>query len=187
MELLPSWGTAQRMTKPTTIADLLVRGSAESLIGRTRELALLTEMFAPGGPAVAYVHGPYGIGKSALLAAFQTPLALRGIDSVRIDGSAVEPQPEAVIAALASALGAECGTLPELVSILAGDRRTVIVIDNIDALRLVAGWLRRDLVPALPAATRLAVAGRLPPPVAWMTDLGAMFISIPLVPIQRDV
>jgi Transcriptional regulatory protein, C terminal len=175
------------MMKPKTIADLLAHGSAESLIGRTRELALLSELLAPGGPAVAYVHGPYGIGKSALLAAFQTPLSLRGIDSVRIDGGTVEPQPEAVIAALASTLGAECRTLPELVSILAGDRRTVIVIDNIDALRLVAGWLRRDLVPALPAATRLAVAGRLPPPMAWMTDLGAMFMSIPLVPIQHDV
>src|SRR5262252_7596133 len=99
--------SAQSMTKPMTIADLLVRGSAESLIGRARELALLTEMFAPGGPAVAYVHGPYGIGKSALLAALQTPLALRGIDSLRIDGSTIEPQPEAVIAALASAVGAE--------------------------------------------------------------------------------
>lgn len=189
MALLPLSGpaAAQGMTKPTTIADLLARGSAESLIGRTRELGLLSELLAPGGPAVAYVHGPYGIGKSALLAAFQMPLALRGIGSVRIDGGAVEPQAEAVIAALASALGAECRTLPELVSILAGDRRTVIVIDNIDALRLVAGWLRRDLVPALPAATRLAVAGRLPPPVAWMADLGAMFMSVPLVPIQRDV
>jgi ABC-type cobalamin transport system ATPase subunit len=69
--------------KPKTIADLLAHGSAESLIGRTRELALLSELLAPGGPAVAYVHGPYGIGKSALLAAFQTPLSLRGIDIVR--------------------------------------------------------------------------------------------------------
>jgi hypothetical protein len=175
------------MTKPTTIADLLERGSAENLIGRTRELALLGELLAPGGPVVAYVHGPYGIGKSALLAALHTPLALRGVRSVRIDGDAVEPQPEAVIAAVASALGAECRTLPELVRVLADRRPTVIVIDNIDALRLAASWLRRDLVPALPAHTRLAVAGRLPPPVAWVADLGAMFMSIPLVPLEREV
>jgi hypothetical protein len=189
MALLPVSGpaAATRMTKPTTIADLLERGSAENLIGRTRELALLGGLLAPGGPVVAYVHGPYGIGKSALLAALHTPVALRGIRSVRIDGGAVEPQPEAVIAAVASALGAACRTLPELVSVLSDRRRTVIVIDNIDALRLAASWLRRDLVPALPAHTRLAVAGRLPPPAAWVADLGAMFMSIPLVPLEREV
>lgn len=182
-----SWADRREaMTKPTTIADLLERGSAENLIGRTRELALLSELLAPSGPVVAYVHGPYGIGKSALLAALQTPLAFRGIYNVRIDGNAVAPQPEAVIRAIASALGAECRTLPELVSVLGGDRRTFIVIDNIDALRLTASWLRRDFVPALPAHTRLALAGRLPPPVAWVTDLGAMFMSIPLVSLPRE-
>jgi hypothetical protein len=49
-----------------TIAELIRQGRRATLAGRDTELRLLRQVTAPGGPVVAYVHGPAGIGKTAL-------------------------------------------------------------------------------------------------------------------------
>ena len=53
----------------------------------------------------------------------------------------------------------------------------------LELFRLSEGWLRQDLVPALPDNVRLVLAGREPPASAWWTTPGWQglfrYISLP--------
>jgi hypothetical protein len=174
------------MTRARTIRDLIEKGRAAGLIGRDRELDALQRLIGQTGPLIAYLHGPYGIGKSALLEAFEKLLPPEFI-AIRLAGSGVEPQPPAVIAAFAHSVGATCRTPAEFSDAIAAvGRPAVLMIDDVDALRLVATWLRREFVSALPSGTRLVLAGRSPPAEAWTAEYGELFIAIPLRPLARE-
>lgn len=175
------------MSTVPTLADLLAHRRRAAFVGRERELGLLQTLTAPDGPAIAYLHGPYGMGKSALLDAFESRVSARGISCLRLTGGAVEPQPDAMLAALADVLDSEGRALAEIVQTLA-DRELpwILIIDDADALQLVAAWLRRHLIPALPATARLILAGRRPPPSVWGMEYGELFVSIPLRPLAQD-
>ena len=149
-------------------------------------MRVLQDLLSPGGPAIVYLHGPYGIGKSALLGSFEAELQADSVGCIRASGNAVEPQPEAVIAAIAAAANVRCATLVELGEALAGMRGPIVlVIDDVDALRLVATWLRQEFAPALPAEVRLVLAGRSPPPLAWIAEFGDLFQALKLGPLSR--
>ena len=62
-----------------TIADLMRQGRRTTLAGRNAELGLLRQVTAPGGPVIAYVHGPAGIGKTALISALDACLEDEGV------------------------------------------------------------------------------------------------------------
>jgi len=85
------------------IADVLREGFRSGSSGRSAELSLLRQLATPGGPVAAYVHGPAGIGKTALLAALAANLDDDGIRNVRIQAGANEPNPAAIVMALGKA------------------------------------------------------------------------------------
>ncbi len=169
-----------------TIADLLRQGRRFALIGRDTELQRLGQLAAPGGPVVAYVHGPVGIGKSALLAALETSFADAGIRSVRIAAGAVEPLPSAILAALSTALGSQTQSMAELGDAIVRAGETIVVmIDDVDTWRLAASWLRADLIPCLPANIRFVLAGRAAPASLWTSEYGQHFLDLRLMPLER--
>ena len=47
------------------------------MAGRDAELRLLRQVTAPGGPVVVYLHGPAGIGKTALVSALDASLEMK--------------------------------------------------------------------------------------------------------------
>jgi pantothenate kinase-related protein Tda10 len=49
------------------------------LVGRAKEVSFLIETVTAGNPTVVSIHGPAGIGKSALLARLEAELARRGM------------------------------------------------------------------------------------------------------------
>ncbi|MGV9356485.1 AAA family ATPase [Streptomyces misionensis] len=65
--------------------------------GRTAELAVFRAALAgdEGAPAVLFVHGPGGIGKSMLLRRFAAEARAAGRQVLEIDGRIVQPTPEA--------------------------------------------------------------------------------------------
>ena len=87
-----------------TIADLIRQGRRDTLAGRDAELGLLRQVTAPGGPIVAYVHGPAGIGKTALISALDACLEDEGIRRLHVAAGAVEPTPTAILTALGRAI-----------------------------------------------------------------------------------
>ena len=55
-----------------TIGSLVQETCGYGLVGRERELERLASGLGDSGPAVTFVSGAPGVGKSALLAAFTT-------------------------------------------------------------------------------------------------------------------
>jgi len=169
-----------------TIADLIRRGRRTTLAGRDGQLRLLRQVAATGGPVVAYVHGPAGIGKTALMSALDACLEDDGVRRLHIAAGAVEPSPTAILTALGRAIGHEARTVADLAAALASVKDvTVVMVDDIDTWRLAASWLRADLLPALPASTRFVLAGIVPPPPAWSIDYGPYFLDIRLAALAR--
>ena len=169
-----------------TIADLIRQGRRDTLAGRDAELRLLRQVTAPGGPIVAYVHGPAGIGKTALISALDACLEDEGIRRLHVAAGAVEPTPTAILTALGRAIDQEARTVAELAKALANAKNlTVVMVDDVDTWRLAVSWLRSDLLPALPASTRLVLAGNVTPPPAWSIQYGQYFIDIKLGALPR--
>lgn len=171
----------------TTIADVLRQGRRSALAGRSNELGFLRQIATPGGPLVAYVHGPAGIGKTALLSALAGNLDDDGARHVCIEAGAVEPRAAAIVAALGKAFGKEASTVAALADALSPAKAvTVVMVDEVDTWRLASTWLRTELLPALPANLRFVLAGGAPPPAAWSTEYGAHFLDIRLGTLARS-
>jgi len=169
-----------------TIADLIRQGRRTTLAGRNAELRLLRQVTAHGGPVVAYVYGPAGIGKTALMSALDACLEDESVRHFHITAGAIEPTPAAILSALGKAVDQEARTVAELAAAFASLKDvTVIMVDDVDTWRLAASWLRAKLLPALPASTRFVLAGTAPPPPAWSIDYGSYFLDIKLAALPR--
>ena len=170
----------------TTIADVLREGRRSALMGRDAELGFLRQIAMPGGPVVAYVHGPAGIGKTTLLSSVAGNFDDDGIRNVRIEAGAIEPRADTIVAALGKAFDKDVSTVSGLASALpVGNGLSIVMIDDVDTWRLASTWLRTELLPALPANLRLILAGAAPPPAAWSTEYGSHFLEIRLGPLAR--
>lgn len=151
------------------------------LVGRERELERLVSGLADSGPAVTFVYGAPGVGKSALLAAFTTHATTGGWEVVGIECRDVEPTPRAFLDELRRALGGELDDLERLSSAFAcRDGPVVIVLDTYERFRLIDRWVREELVPELPAGAKLVLAGRDAPLPAWSLSAPELFAQLSL-------
>jgi hypothetical protein len=166
------------------VADRLKRLRRARFVGRERELTQLERCIEPDGPAVTFLHGIGGMGKSALLEVLEERLRARGVRALCLDARHFEPTPRGFWEALGGELGlfggrdeqpeTELEALPRQVSdALAGAPGiTVLVVDHYELLRLLDAWLRAEFVPRLPAPVRLILSGRHPPAPGWTATRG---------------
>ncbi|AYA15486.1 ATP-binding protein [Streptomyces alfalfae] len=151
-----------------TIADRVHATRDELFVGREAELRLLRDALAgtPGAPTVLYVHGPGGIGKTALLRRYAQEARAAGRPVVHVDGRTVPGTPPAFEAAAAGAR--EPGTL--------------LLIDTFEQCQDLEGWLHEEFLLDLPEDTVVVVAGRLAPDVRWSADPGwaGLLAPVPL-------
>ena len=127
-------------------------------MGRSAELELFRSALGAAEPpfTVLFVHGPGGVGKSALLDAFADAAEEAGRHLVRLDARELEPVPTAFWARFGST-----------------DRpRLVALIDTFEAMSPLEPWLRTEFLPTLPADACVVIAGREPPSAAWLSDPG---------------
>ena len=152
------------------VADRLTAAAAAALVGRDAERDRLRAWVEdPSGPSAVFVHGPGGIGKTALVTG-----ALAGPATVMIDGREVEPTPASVLAHIGSVLGIGRAepTLGQVADAVAAAAVTALVVDSYERCAVVDGWLRNRLLPSLPARTTAVFAGRNPPNSAWRSAPG---------------
>jgi hypothetical protein len=141
-------------------------------VGRAAELELFLGALAASEPpfSVLWLHGPGGVGKTALLGAFAESAEDAGLRVVSLDLRTIEPSPPAFMAELGRALG--LSTEPSPREALAGDAPAVLLLDTFEIAVGLEDWLREQFVPSLPARALVVVAGRDGPGAAWRRDPG---------------
>ncbi|NBE97768.1 MULTISPECIES: ATP-binding protein, partial [unclassified Nonomuraea] len=117
-------------------------------MGREEELALFQAALYGGGCNVLYVHGPGGIGKSALLRRFACEATMAGRAVSLVDGRTLEPSP--------AAFEAEAGRVLR-------DADAVLLVDNVERVRGWEEWLLERFLPRVPMGALVVIAGRCPP------------------------
>jgi hypothetical protein len=139
-----------------TIADRLRARDVERFVGRRAELAEFDRLFVEDPPAsVVHVHGPGGIGKSALLRQVERLGAERGWSPWRVDGRELPPVP---------------GALESILEAAQAEERPLLLFDTYERISGLDGALRARLLPALPARAIVVVAGRERPAAEWFQD-----------------
>jgi AAA ATPase domain len=162
------------MRSRPTIAERVRAARQRGFVGRASEIELFRQAVeAPGEPpfTVLHLHGPGGIGKSALLRMFADIAA--GLLVVRVDARDLAPGPDALRAALTP--------------LDATDIRAVLLVDTYELLTPFDALLRDELLPGLPADVIVVLAGRRPPDPGWTADPGwrELVRLLPLAPLSR--
>jgi hypothetical protein len=130
-------------------------------VGRAVELASFDDALTGRSPRrVLFVHGPGGVGKTTLLLHLRSRARRAGRAAVYLDGRELDPSPEGFVHAVQAAGTGTDTDAP------------VLLVDGYEQLGPIDGWLRRDLVPSLPADGVVVLGGREPPAPAWRGDLG---------------
>jgi hypothetical protein len=133
--------------------DRLATARRRGFVGREAELSRFRALLAdPDEPRVVYVHGPGGIGKSALLHQFGWLAEQAGRRRVWLDGREVQPDAETVVGLLGS---------------LEDD--LVLLVDGVDGLDRL---LREEVLPRLADGAVVVLTGRDRPSAQWRTDPG---------------
>jgi hypothetical protein len=157
--------------RPATVGHRLQQARNRWFLGRDRELDLFrAALGAPQPPfTVLHVHGPGGVGKTALLRAFADEARTAGAVTVPLDARHFEPSPPGFTAAVRAAAGLEDDEDPG-VALGARGRRTVVLLDTYETAAPLDDWLRERFLPELPADSIMVLAGREPPAPAWRSE-----------------
>lgn len=141
-----------------TLGDLLRSTRLQRLVGRRAEIELFrSALEASELPfSVLFVHGPGGVGKSSLLELLADEAGRAGASVLRVDAQELAPSPATVREAFDPAPGAS--------------GRLVVLLDTYEQIATLDDWVRTELVPGLPAAALVVIAGRAAPGPGWRAD-----------------
>ncbi|MEU7860718.1 ATP-binding protein [Nonomuraea sp. NPDC049141] len=139
--------------KPGSLGSRLQAARETAFVGREEELAVFNAALYGGGCSVLYVHGPGGIGKSALLRRFAQEAAVAGRPVSMVDGHMLE----------SAASEAE---------LVLRDADAVLLVDDFERIQGLEGWLREWCLPRVPLGALVVIAGRNPPDMRWQADPG---------------
>ena len=124
-------------------------------VGRAAELERLEDLLADDGAAsVAFLHGPGGIGKSALLRELGRRARERGVTVCTVDARDTGAAPAALAAALSDLRDGSC---------------SLLLLDTYELGTALGAELREGMAAA-PAASRLVIAGRKAPEPGWLEE-----------------
>lgn len=162
----------QPVTADERLGDFAARLEAERFVGRHRALAVVDAALEGGSShRIVYVHGPGGVGKSALLRAIARRAEAGGRPVVRVDGRLVGPTRAALQAAVAPA----------------GQPAAVLLVDEVDAVASLRIELRDLALATVPASGVVVIAGRAAPDRAWFEgELQAVAIAVALRPLDHE-
>ncbi|MDX3451862.1 AAA family ATPase [Streptomyces sp. ME02-8801-2C] len=158
-----------------SLGDLVVAARDRAFVGRAAEREVFRSALAggPGGAPVLFLHGPGGVGKSALLRRFALEARQAGRPVVEVDGRTVAATPEDFESAAGKAIG---------------EPGTVLLVDTFEQCQGLEHWLWEQFLPRLPLGTVAVVAGRSAPDPLWVADPGwaDLLHVMPLRDLARD-
>lgn len=140
----------------STLGERVAQRDEVAFIGRRAQLQRLEALLVDDPSAsIAFVHAPGGTGKSTLLREFARRAGRRGWHPFWVEGRELPPAPDALEDALAGARA---------------DARPLIVLDSYERMEAVGTYLRRALLPTLPATTIVLIASRNAPAGVWFSE-----------------
>lgn len=172
---------AETISLAKTIAERLKTARNAVFVGRNKEQQRFQQILTgEAAPGVFWLHGPGGVGKSALLRVLAEEARTSDFPVYFVDGHHLEATPEAFLRALCVSLNipiSENATRDGVLEVLqryleARTRRVVIFVDTIEVLAPLELWWREEFLPALPENVFLVLAGRKAPDAAWSADAG---------------
>jgi hypothetical protein len=169
--------------EPARVGDLVAEQANRTFAGRQHELSLLLEMLNDAGPAVVYLHGIAGIGKSRLISAFAEQARVQNASVIILDCRAVEPTEYGFLRSLGLRFGRDLPSVEDAARSVGNmGSRLVLVLDHFEVLRLLDSWLRQSFIPRLPSRARMILVDREAPVPAWASAPGwqGLFRSIEL-------
>jgi hypothetical protein len=147
-------------------------------VGRDAEITVFTELLNRSGQAaLLWVYGPGGVGKSTLLHRLAQLASDEGRSVLILDARDLPPTQEGVVQGLRQTLE------PAIASVEDGEQRWVICLDTCERFsEAEALAVRTEVLPQLPAASLIMMAGRAGPGPAWLTDpgWGELLTTMPL-------
>lgn len=156
------------------IVDLLSQRSNACFAGREDELRTFARTLAQSPPPISafLVHGPGGVGKTALLAQMQGLARQAGLDCIHLDARNIEPSVPGLLQPLASALGMPGAEAPlgDILRAWHEAPRRLLVIDTFERISHLEDWLRDQLLAELPQQSLVVISGRDKPSDRWQTD-----------------
>ena len=158
-----------------TMADRIESARRRRFVGRAAELAQLDALLRSPEPAVAFVSGPSGVGKSTLLRRFAEQCEQSGAAVTLVDARDIPPSADALAF--------------RVTRLTAGGRpgRPVLILDTYELLDEVDAAFRNEIAPTLPGDTLIVIGGQFPPGAGWRTDPGwsDIMVSIRLPNLGR--
>jgi hypothetical protein len=154
------------------LGDYAARLEAERFVGRRQVLDGVERMLdGRSDHRILYVHGPGGVGKSALLRSIARRASAAGRPIAHVDGRLIAPTRDSVRAAVGQA----------------GQPGSVLTIDEADQMTALRVELRDAILELVPASGFVVVAGRSAPDRAWFDGaLQGVAASVSLSPLERD-
>jgi hypothetical protein len=139
------------------LADRLASARQRYFVGRQEELSLFRRALrgSAGAPAVIVLHGPGGMGKTALVQRFAMEARAAERPVITVDAAAVDPSPSALEQAAADVFSLE---------------DAVLLVDGFERHQGLETWMREDFLPRLPGGTLTVLAGRVAPDPLWKAD-----------------
>lgn len=156
------------------IVDLLSQRSSACFAGREDELRTFALALTENPPPTSafLVHGPGGVGKTALLAQMRVLARQAGMGCIHLDARSIEPSVPGLLKALAGALGMHGNEAPMADILHAWHQapRRLLVIDTFEKLSHLEDWLRDHFLAELPQQSLVVISGRDKPGDRWQTD-----------------
>ena len=129
-----------------TLGGRVAARDAARFVGRTAELARLEGLVEHEPPlSVVLLHGPGGVGKSALMRELARRAGALGATTVAVEARELAPLADELDRAFAPAMAA---------------RRPLVLLDSWERLAALDGHLRRHVLPRLPADALVVIASR---------------------------
>ncbi|MGP4049002.1 ATP-binding protein [Streptomyces sp. 2A115] len=139
---------------PSALAARLVAAEERAFVGRETELDCFAAMLRgePDSPAVLFLYGMGGVGKTTLLRRLATGAREAGRVTVQIEGRHVDPSPRGFEQAASGVLG---------------NVKSVLLVDSYEYCQGLEGWLRDQFLRGLHETAVVVIAGRQPPSMRW--------------------